>query len=187
MEKVARRLFILDQLVMGEDTSEEFGTITRAFGKVRMRVERKVMSSTTPSIFGVEIQSSTANGLSSRMTKPPKRFCAVSCAASAKVKPPRPRPVMMVVTLVPVSLRIAMAARTIKSTLSAFFKKVISVLLRLTSSCSSSLLPKRKKESEAQSHSRRRIHVTMMMTLMRYTFSRKCSIPAEGFRLTRAR
>ena len=111
------------------------------------------MSSTTPSMFGVEIQSSTANGLSSRMTRPPKRFCAVSCAASAKVKPPRPRPVMMVVTLVPVSLRMAMAARTIKSTLSAFFKKVISVLLRLTSSCSSSLLPKRKKESEAQSHS----------------------------------
>ena len=164
--KLARRLFIRDQLVMGEETKVEFGTTTSAFGKVRTRVERKVMSSTTPSMSGVEIQSSTWKGLSSRMTSPPNRFWAVSCAASAMVKPPSPMPVMRVATLMPVSLSTAMPAIIRISTLAAFFSRVISVLFRRFSS--SSCLPNGwNRLSEAQSHRRSSTMEIRTITAMR--------------------
>ena len=151
-------MFIRDQFVIGEETRLEFGTMTNAFGKVRMRVERKVMSST--------------KGLSNKITIPPNRFCAVSCAASAKVKPPSPIPVMMVVTFVPVSLRIAIPETVKIRTLTIFFKKVIRVLFKLTSRCSSSLLLNWKKEPDAQSQSLSRIQVITIIKLMRYALRR---------------
>ena len=57
-------------------------------------------------------------------------------------------------------------------TLTIFFKKVIRVLFRLTSRCSSSLLLNWKKEPDAQSQSLSRIQVITMIKLMRYALRR---------------
>ena len=67
------------------------GTATRAFAKVRIRVERMPMFSIVPSTSGVCIQSPTSKGLSENITREPKRFAAVSLAARAKARPPKPK------------------------------------------------------------------------------------------------
>ena len=47
----------------------------------RTFVERKLMSTTSPSTSPTVIQSPMEKGLSSRMTTPLKKFLAISCAA----------------------------------------------------------------------------------------------------------
>ena len=70
----------------------EFGIFTTEFSNVRTRVLLKVISSTVPSYGGISIQSPTINGLSKNITNPPKRFFAVSWAASVTITPPTPSP-----------------------------------------------------------------------------------------------
>ena len=56
----------------------------------RTFVERKLMSTTSPSTSPTVIQSPMEKGLSSRMTTPLKKFLAISCAAREIVRPIRP-------------------------------------------------------------------------------------------------
>ena len=68
----------------------ELGTLTSVFSKVRMRVERKPISSTTPSNSPVLIQSPTVKGRSTRIMMEPKTLAMVSLAAMATAMPPMP-------------------------------------------------------------------------------------------------
>lgn len=72
-----------------------FVTMLTVLSCERMRVERKLMSMTSPSTSPTVIQSPTAKGLSSRITMPLNRLLALSCAASEMVRPTSPAPATM--------------------------------------------------------------------------------------------
>ena len=64
----------------------------RVLSMARILVERKLMSTTSPSTSPTVIQSPRAKGRSSRITSPLNRLLAVSCAASEMVRPSSPAP-----------------------------------------------------------------------------------------------
>jgi hypothetical protein len=78
-----------------------FGIVTSVRSAVRMRVERRPMSSTVPSCCPTLQASPTRTGRSAITEKPPKRFSSVFCAASATAKAPTPRPPRSAATLKP--------------------------------------------------------------------------------------
>ena len=83
----------------------------------RMRVERKLMSMTSPSTLPTVIQSPMEKGLSSRMTMPLNRLLALSCAASEMVRPTRPAPATMLPMGKPTICAQVAAPRMMTSTL----------------------------------------------------------------------
>ena len=76
----------------GESATVELGMVTRCPSRVRMRVERRPTSSTTPSNSPIFIRSPIWKGRSAKMVTEPKRFFRASWAASANASPPRPSP-----------------------------------------------------------------------------------------------
>ena len=91
-------------------------TLTVLSGE-RMRVERKLMSITSPSTSPTMTQSPTEKGLSSRITIPENRLLALSCAASEMVRPMRPAPATMLPMGKPTSCAAAATPTTMTSTL----------------------------------------------------------------------
>ena len=89
------------QLIIDEFEITEFGILTSEFSKVLTLVLLKVMSSTVPSNGDISIQSPTENGLSIKITIPPNKFLAVSCAASVTITPPIPKPATNPFKLIP--------------------------------------------------------------------------------------
>lgn len=72
------RFPILDQFKMALLAKTALGTVTMAWAKVLILVERIPISSTIPSTSGVLIQSPILKGRSEKITNEPKRFDAVS-------------------------------------------------------------------------------------------------------------
>ena len=94
-----------------------FVTMLTVLSCERMRVERKLMSMTSPSTSPTVIQSPTAKGLSSRMTMPLNRLLALSCAASEMVRPTSPAPATMLPMGKPTSCAPAATPTAMTSTL----------------------------------------------------------------------
>ena len=92
-------------------------TTLMVLSRERMRVERKLMSITSPSTLPTVIQSPTEKGLSSRMTMPENRLLALSCAASEMVRPTSPAPATMLPMGKPTSCASAATHNTMTSTL----------------------------------------------------------------------
>ena len=92
-------------------------TMLTVLSMARMRVERKLMSMTSPSISPTVIQSPTEKGLSSRMTRPLNRLLALSCAASEMVRPTRPAPATMLPMGKPMTCAMVATPSTTTSTL----------------------------------------------------------------------
>ena len=94
-----------------------FVTMLTVLSCERMRVERKLMSMTSPSTSPTVIQSPTAKGLSSRITMPLNRLLALSCAASEMVRPISPAPATMLPMGKPAIWAAVATPRTTTSTL----------------------------------------------------------------------
>ena len=92
-------------------------TMLTVLSSARMRVERKLMSMTSPSTSPTVIQSPTEKGLSSRMTMPLNRLLALSCAASEMVRPTSPAPATMLPMGKPTSWAMVATPSTMTSTL----------------------------------------------------------------------
>ena len=72
------RFFIAEKFITSDLMNWLFGTVTRAWSNLRMRVDLKPTSSTVPSIFPILIQSPRWNGLSEKMVNEPNRLLTVS-------------------------------------------------------------------------------------------------------------
>jgi len=84
-------------------TSLPLGTVTSVRSRVRMRVLRRPMVSTKPTMPSRLIWSPTRKGWSMPIEKAANRFSPVFCAASARARPPMPRPAIRLATEKPIS------------------------------------------------------------------------------------
>ena len=101
------------------------------FSNVLIFVVLSPIISTTPSTFDTFIQSFIFRDLSANNVKPPKRFAAVSLAASANAKPPKPKDATKALTFIPQICKIA--TKPIETT-TIFITFTINILI---SSCKS--------------------------------------------------
>ena len=77
--------------------------VTSIRSRVRMRVERRPISSTVPVTPAAVTVSPTLNGLSPAMVTAPKMFSIVFWEANAIAMPPMPRPASIARTLMPIT------------------------------------------------------------------------------------